>query len=197
MYWCFNGLIIWSHELGVEYEFCFHYGLGLLCMRWWWVLCCRYVIFMCCMLEVFVLLEELLVELNVVWGFPYLGAQWRLFRLCETVERGPLRLCEAVVEDWLECCTLSPVWSSGEGKDVFFLFRLVASIVPDVRCIDVFTHNSLRDKGDSLAALSRTHRTACSRKLDVVVGWEAAENQRIVYDYYIWRIEMSVMLYLI
>jgi len=42
--------------------------------------------------------------------------------------------------------------------------------VPDVRCIDVFTHNSMRDKGDSLAALSGTHRTICSRKLDVVVG---------------------------
>ena len=48
-------------------------------------------------------------------------------------------------------------------------FRLVASIVSDVRCIDVFTHNSLRDKGDSLAALSGTHRTICYRKLDVVV----------------------------
>ena len=161
-------------------------------MMWW----CS-VILMCCMLEVFAFLEELLVELNVVWGFPYLGAQWRLFRLREAVEMGPLRLCEAVVEDWFECCTLSPVWSSGEGKDVFTLFRLVVSLVPDVRCIDVFTHNSLRDKGDNLAALSRTHQTICSRKLDVVVGWEAAENQRIVYDYYIWRIEMSVMLYLI
>jgi len=115
----------------------------------------------------------------MLWGFSYLGAQWRLFRLCEAVERGPLRLCETVVEDWFECCTLSPVWSSGEGKDVFTLFRLVASIVPDVRCIDVFTHNSLRDKGDSLVALSRTHQTICSRKLDVVVGWEAAENQSL------------------
>ena len=56
------------------------------------------------------------------------------------------------------------------GERCFLLFRLVASIVFDVRCIDVFTHNSLRDEGDSLVALSRTHRTACSRKLDVVVG---------------------------
>jgi len=89
----------------------------------------------------------------------------------------------------------SPVWSSGRGlvrvlyplarvkqwggERCFSLFRLVTSIVPDVRCIDVFTHNSLRDKGDSLAALSRTHRIVYSRKLDVVVGWEAAENQRL------------------
>jgi len=57
------------------------------------------------------------------------------------------------------------------GRDrCFTLFRLVASIVPGVRCIDVFTHNSLRNKGDSLATLSGTHRTICSRKLDVVVG---------------------------
>ena len=56
------------------------------------------------------------------------------------------------------------------GERCFSLFRLVTSIVPDVRCIDVFTHNSLRDKGDSLAALSRTHRIVYSRKLDVVVG---------------------------
>ena len=78
--------------------------------------------------------------------------------------------------------TLLPVWSSGngsslpvwstsrwlvrvmyplacvkqwEGERCFTLFRLVASIVPDVRCIDVFTHNSLRNKGDSLTALVR------------------------------------------
>ena len=54
--------------------------------------------------------------------FLYLGTQWRLFRLCEAVERGPLCLCEAVVEDWFECCTLSLVWSSGEGKDVLHYF---------------------------------------------------------------------------
>jgi len=90
----------------------------------------------------------------------------------------------------------SPVWSSGRwlvrvlypltcvkqwgGDKCFTLFWLVASIVPDVRCIDVFTHNSLRNKGDSLAALSGIHRTICSRKLDVVVGWEAAENQSLI-----------------
>jgi len=100
--------------------------------------------------------------------------------------------------------TLSPVWSSGKGSSLlvwssgrglvqvlypiacvkqwggdrcFTLFRLVASIVLDVRCINVFTHNSLRDKGDNLAALSGTHRTICSRKLD---GWEAPENQSLI-----------------
>ena len=56
------------------------------------------------------------------------------------------------------------------GERCFTLFRLVASIVLDVRCIDVFTHNSLMNKGDNLVALSGTHRTICSRKLDVVVG---------------------------
>jgi len=30
-------------------------------------------------------------------------------RLCEAMQRGPLRRCEVVVEDWFECCTLSPV----------------------------------------------------------------------------------------
>ena len=90
----------------------------------------------------------------------------------------------------------SPVWSSGRGlvrvlyplacvkqwggDRCFTLFQLVASIVPDVRCIDVFTHNSLRDNGDSLAALSGTHRTICSRKLDIVVGWEVVENQSLI-----------------
>ena len=39
------------------------------------------------------------------------------------------------------------------GERCFTLFRLVASIVPGVRCINVFTHNSLRNKGDSLAAI--------------------------------------------
>jgi len=133
------------------------------CVMWWWVLCWQYtnshVLYVGSVLPCW----ELLVELSVVWGFSYLGTQWRLFRLCEAVERGPLRLCKVVVEDLFECCTLLHVWSSGEGKDVFTLFRLVTSIVPDVRCIDVFTHNSLRDKGDSLATLSGTHQTICSR----------------------------------
>ena len=56
------------------------------------------------------------------------------------------------------------------GDRCFTLFRLVASIMPDVRCIDIFTHNSLRNKGDSLAALSGTHRTIYSKKLNDVVG---------------------------
>jgi len=63
----------------------------------------------------------------------------------------------------------SPVWSSGRGlvrvlypltclkqlewERCFTLFRLVASIVPDVWCINVFTHNSLTNKGDNLAAI--------------------------------------------
>jgi len=63
----------------------------------------------------------------------------------------------------------SLVWSSGRGlvrvlyplacvkqwrgERCFTLFRLVASIVPNVRCIDVFNHNSLRNKGDSLTAI--------------------------------------------
>jgi len=145
------------------------------------VVCCwQLVILTCCMLEVFSLLEELLVELNVVWGFPYLGTQWRLFRLCEVVERGPLRMCEAVVEDWFEYCTLSPVWSTREGERCFHLIS--ARCKYSARCAmhRHCTHNSLRNKGDSLAALNRTHRTICSRKLDVVVGWEAAKNQSLI-----------------
>jgi len=80
---------------------------------------------------------KLLLELGVVWGFRYLGTQWRLFCLCESVERGPFRLCEIVVEDWFECYTLSPVWRSGEGEDVFTLFQIVPSIVPDMRLISL------------------------------------------------------------
>jgi len=80
----------------------------------------------------------------------------------------------------------SPVWSSGRGlvrvmyslacakqwgkKICFTLFRLVTSIVPSVRCIDVFTHNSLRNKGDSLAAIVGHIKLSISRKLDVVLG---------------------------
>jgi len=39
------------------------------------------------------------------------------------------------------------------GERCFSFFRLVASIVSGVRCIDAFTHNSLSNKGDSLAAI--------------------------------------------
>ena len=56
------------------------------------------------------------------------------------------------------------------GERCFTLFRIVASIVPDVRCIDGFTHNSLRNKGDSLAVIVRHIEPSISRKLDVVVG---------------------------
>jgi len=93
--------------------------------------------------------------------------------------------------------TLSPVWSSGKWssplvwssgrglvrvlyslacakqsgeKKCFTLFRLVASIVPSVRCINDFTHNSLRNKRDSLAAIAGHIKPFISRKLDVVVG---------------------------
>jgi len=133
---------------------------------------------MCCMLRVVCLVEELLVELNVARFFV------------------PRSLVETLSPVWNSGKgSSSPVWNSGRGlvrvlyplacvkqwgrERCFSLFRLVASIVPDVRCIDVFTQYSLRDEGDSLAALSRTHRTICSRKLDVVVGWEATENQRL------------------
>jgi len=44
------------------------------------------------------------------------------------------------------------------------------SIVPNVRCIDIFTHNSLRNKGDSLVAIVGHVEQSISRKLDVVVG---------------------------
>jgi len=57
-----------------------------------------------------------------------------------------------------------------EGERCFTLFRLVASIVFDVRCIDVFTHNSLMNKGDSLVAIEGHAEPFSSRKLDVVVG---------------------------
>jgi len=140
-------LYIFKHDVVV----CICYGT--IAMHDVVVYCWQYEILMCWVLGVFFLNWRILVELSVVWDFPYLATQWRLFRLCEAVEMGPLRLCEAVVEDWFECCTLSPVWSSEEGKDVFTLFRLIASIVLDVQCIDIFTHNSLRNKGDSLAAI--------------------------------------------
>jgi len=50
------------------------------------------------------------------------------------------------------------------------LFRLVASIQLGVRCINVFNHNSLRNKGDSLAAAVGHVEPSISRKLDVVIG---------------------------
>jgi len=55
------------------------------------------------------------------------------------------------------------------GERCFTLFRLVASM-PNVRCINVFTHNFLRNKGDSLAAIVGHIEPSISRKLDVVVG---------------------------
>jgi len=56
------------------------------------------------------------------------------------------------------------------GERCFTLFRLIVSIVPGVRFIDVFTYNSLGDKGDSLATIVRHIEPLFSRKLDVVVG---------------------------
>ena len=122
--WCYAcvrvNVICWVHCINMLFISWWVYVMELYfpCMMRWWVFCWQYVILMCWILGVFCLAWKLLVELNVVWGFPYLGTQWRLFRLCEAVERGPLRLCEAVVDDWFECCTLSPVWSSGEGINV-------------------------------------------------------------------------------
>ena len=53
---------------------------------------------------------------------------------------------------------------------MFHLISACCSIVPDVRCIDVFTHNSLRNKGDSLAVIVGHIEQSIFRKLDVVVG---------------------------
>jgi len=39
-----------------------------------------------------------------------------------------------------------------------------------LRCINVFTHNSLRNKGNSLTAIAGHVEPSISRKLDVVVG---------------------------
>ena len=66
---------------------------------------------------------------EVVFGLPFVNGS-RVFHLISA-----RRLCETV------------------GGRCFTLFQLVASIVPDVRCINVFTYNSLRNKGDSLAAI--------------------------------------------
>ena len=40
----------------------------------------------------------------------------------------------------------------GRGK-MFHLISACCEYSADVRCIDVFTHDSLRNKGDSLAAI--------------------------------------------
>jgi len=74
-----------------------------------------------------------------------------------------------VVEDWSEYCTLSPVREQCGEERCFALFRLVASIVSGVRCIDVFTHKSLRNEGDILIAIVGHIKPFDSRKLDVLV----------------------------
>ena len=56
------------------------------------------------------------------------------------------------------------------GERCLSLFWLIASIVPGVQCINLFSHNSLRNKGDSLAAIVGHIEPYISRKLDVVVG---------------------------
>ena len=56
------------------------------------------------------------------------------------------------------------------GDRCFTLFRLVASIVPGVGCINVVTHNSLRNKGDSLTTIVGHVEPSISRKLDVAMG---------------------------
>jgi len=60
-------LYIFKHDVVV----CICYGT--IAMHDVVVCCWQSVILMCCMLEVFALLEELFVKLNIVWGFPYLG----------------------------------------------------------------------------------------------------------------------------
>ena len=130
-------------NIRVIYEFGLIMRLYFSSMRWWCIFGWQYVIFMGSMMGVFALLR-MLDEIKCCVRF--------------SVPRNPVK-------------TFSPVWSSGRGlvrvlypltcvkqwggERCFSLFRLVASIVPDVRCIDVFTHNSFRDKGDSLTALSR------------------------------------------
>jgi len=109
------------------------------------------------------------VELSVVWGFPYLETLMTLslvwssgkgsFSLVWSSGRGLVRV--------LYFLTCSKQW--GEER-WFALFRLVASIVLGVRCINVFTNNSLRNKGDSLAAIAGHLEPSISRKLDVIVG---------------------------
>jgi len=42
---------------------------------------------------------------------------------------------------------------------MFHLISARCEYSAGVRCIDIFTHNSLRNKEDSLTALSGTHRT--------------------------------------
>ena len=88
--------IVWMYYL---ISWCVYVMVYFTCMMWWCIFCWQYVILMGFMLGVFCLAWNLLVKLNVVWGFPYLGTRWRLFCLCEAMERCPLRLCEAVVED--------------------------------------------------------------------------------------------------
>ena len=114
--WCYT--CVW---MNVTRWFCY---LNVLMGFWWnfifhaWCVFCWQSIILMLHVGSVCLVWRVLVELNVVWGFLHLGTQWWLFRLCEAVENGHLRLYEAVVEDWSECCTLLPVRSRVERKNV-------------------------------------------------------------------------------
>jgi len=113
----------------------------------------------------------------IVW-MHYLISCWECFALLRTLGgikcyvrfSVPRNLVKILSHVWSSGKgSSSPVWSTGRGlvrvlyplacvkqwgrEKCFTLFRLIVSIVPDVRCIDVFTHNSLRNKADSLAAI--------------------------------------------
>jgi len=169
LYWLLLiGFIVWMYYLISWWIYVME--LYFPCMMWWWVLCWQYLILMCCMLG------------NVLPCLKTIGEIKCCVRF--SVPRDPVK-------------TLSPVWRSGKGSSslvwssgrelvrvlyslacvkqwwgerCFTLFRLVASIVHGVRCINVFTQNSLRNKGDNLAVIVGHVEPFISRKLDVVVG---------------------------
>ena len=105
-------------------------------------------------------------------------ACWECFALLKAL--GGIKCCVRFSVPRNPVKTLLPVWSNGKGsysfvwssgrwlvwvlyplacvkqwgrERCFTLFRLVVNIVFDVRCINVFTHNSLRNKRNSLAAI--------------------------------------------
>ena len=107
------GFIVWMYYLISWWVYVMVY---FPCM-WWCIFCWQYVILMGCIMGVFCLVETLGgIKCCVRFSVPRnpvktLLPVWRS-------GKGYLVLCEAVVEDWFECCTLSPEWSSGEGVDV-------------------------------------------------------------------------------
>ena len=140
------------------------------CMMWWCVVWLQYVILMCCMLGVFMPCLKILVGIKCCVRFSIPRDQVKNLSLVWSSVNG----------------SSSPLWSSGRGLvQVFYslacvkqlggdrcftLFRLVASIVPCVGCINVVTHNSLRNKGDSLTTIVGHVEPSISRKLDVAMG---------------------------